>query len=67
MELTKKDKKHIEKQVSKLSFRIMEEASEYMRLYKKAYYEEVINMCKERIEAIDILQEHLKNISNTLP
>lgn len=65
MELTKKDKKHIEKQVSKLSFRIMEEASEYMRLYKKAYYEEVINMCKECIEAIDILQEHLKNISNT--
>ena len=31
MELTKQDKKHIEERVRKLSFRIVEEAKEYMK------------------------------------
>lgn len=39
MELTKQDKKHIEEKVQKLSFRIVEEAKEYMRLYEMTYYE----------------------------
>ena len=57
MELTKQDKKHIEKQVRKLSFRIVDEAKEYMNLYEKKYYEEVIKMCEEKIEMIDALSE----------
>ena len=57
MELTKKDKKHIEEQVRKLSFRIVEEAKEYQRLYERSYYEEVIKMCEQKIETIDALKE----------
>ena len=64
MELTKKDKKHIEEQVRKLSFRIVEEAKEYMNLYKKTYYEEVIKMCQSQIDAIDYLHEQTLKISN---
>lgn len=64
MELTKKDKKHIEEQVRKLSFRIVEESKEYMRLYEKTYLEEVIEMCQARIDAIDYLQEQTLKSSN---
>ena len=64
MELTKKDKKHIEEQVRKLSFRIVEESEEYMRLYEKTYFEEVIKMCQSQIDAIDYLHEQTLKISN---
>lgn len=64
MELTKKDKKHIEERVRKLSFRIVEEAKGYMLLYEKTYYEEVIKMCQARIDSIDYLQEQTLKISN---
>ena len=64
MELTKKDKKHIDKQVRKLSFRIVEEAKEYMKLYERTYYEEVIKMCQSQIDAIDYLHEQTLKISN---
>ena len=57
MELTKQDKKHIDERVRKLSFRIVDEANEYMLLYEKTYYEEVIKMCEEKIEMIDALSE----------
>ena len=57
MELTKQDKKHIEERVRKLSFRIVEEAKEYMKLYERTYYEEVIKMCQEKIDTIDALKE----------
>ena len=57
MELTKQDKKHIEEQVRKLSFRIVDEANEYMHLYERKYYEKVIEMCKQKIETIDALKE----------
>ena len=57
MELTRQDKKHIDEQVRKLSFRIVEEAKEYMKLYEKTYYEEVIKMCEQKIETIDALKE----------
>ena len=49
MELTKQDNKHIEKQVRNLSFRIVDESKEYMKLYERTYYEEVIKMCQEKI------------------
>ena len=62
MELTKQDKKHIEEQVQKLSFRIVDEANEYMHLYEKTYYEEVIEMCKQKIETIDALAEQSKKM-----
>ena len=64
MELTKRDKKHIQERVRKLSFRIVEEAKEYMLLYEKTYYEEVINMCQAKIDAIDYLHEQTLKISN---
>lgn len=64
MELTKQDKKHIHERVRKLSFRIVEDAKEYMLLYEKTYYEEVINMCQAKIDAIDYLHEQTLKISN---
>ena len=64
MELTRQDKKHIEERVRKLSFRIVEEAREYMLLYERAYYEEVIKMCQAKIDAIDFLHEQTLKISN---
>ena len=64
MELTKQDKKHIEAQVRKLSFRIVEEAREYMKLYERTYYEKVIKMCQSQIDAIDYLHEQTLKISN---
>ena len=64
MELTNKDKKHIEERVRKLSFRIVEESNEYMRLYEKTYLEEVIKMCQSQIDAIDYLHEQTLKISN---
>lgn len=64
MELTKQDKKHIQERVRKLSFRIVEDAKEYMHLYEKTYYEEVINMCQAKIDAIDYIHEQTLKISN---
>ena len=64
MELTKQDKKHIQERVRKLSFRIVEEAKEYARLYEKSYYEEVIKVCQERIDAIDIYHEQVTKVAN---
>lgn len=63
MELTKQDKKHINEQVRNLSFRIFEESKEYMRLYERTYYEEVIKMCEQKIETIDALKELSKKFS----
>ena len=57
MELIKQDKKHIEEKVRKLSFRIVDEAKEYMKLYERTYYEEVIKMCQEKIDTIEALKE----------
>lgn len=57
MELTKQDKKHINEQVRNLSFRIFEEAKEYMKLYERTYYEKVIEMCEQKIETIEALKE----------
>ena len=64
MELTKQDKKHIEEQVKKLSFRIVDEANEYMHLYEKTYYEEVIKTCQSRIDAIDSVHEQILKLAN---
>ena len=63
MELTRKDKKHIDEQVRKLSFRIVDEANEYMHLYERTYYEKVIEMCEQKIETIDSLSELSKKFS----
>ena len=64
MELTKQDKKHIQEMVRKLSFRIEEEAKEYMHLYQKTYYEKVIQMCQYKIDAIEYVREQTLKISN---
>lgn len=64
MELTKQDKKHIDEQVRKLSFRIDDEAKEYMNLYQKTYYEKVIKMCQYKIDAIEYVREQTLKISN---
>ena len=62
MELNKQDKKHIEEQVRKLSFRIVDEANEYMHLYERTYYEKVIEMCEQKIEMIDALAEQSRKM-----
>ena len=64
MELTKQDKKHIEERVKKLKFRIVDEDAEYARLYEKTFYEEVIKMCQERIETIDLYHEQVTRVAN---
>ena len=64
MELTKQDKKHIDEQVRKLSFRVVEEANEYMKLYERTYYEEVIKMCQEKIETMEALKEMSRKFSD---
>ena len=48
----------------KLSFRIVEEANEYARLYEKSYYKEVMKMCQERIETIDLYHEQVTRAAN---
>ena len=63
MELTKQDKKHIQEQTRKLSFRIVEEAKEYSRLYERTYYEEIVKVCQMNIEAIDALHEQAIKMS----
>ena len=63
MELTKQDKKNIEERVRQLSFRIVEDAQEYMRLYERTYYEEVIKRCEQKIDTIDALSELSKKYS----
>ena len=65
MELTKQDKKHIQERVRKLSFRIVEEAKEYMLLYERTYYEEVIKECQAKIDAIDYLHEQTLKMANS--
>ena len=65
MELIKQDKKHIRERVHNLSFRIVDEAKEYMFLYEKTYYQEVIKMCQSHIDAIDYIQKQtLKILDN---
>lgn len=53
MELTKKDKRHIEEEVRKLQFRIVVESIEYARLYEKTYLEALKEKIIERIDVID--------------
>ena len=59
MELTKQDKKHINERISKLKWRVVDEAAEYARLYEKTFYEEVIKMCQAQIDAIDTFHEQI--------
>ena len=59
MELTKKDKRHIEEEVRKLQFRIVVESREYARLYEKTYLEAL----KEKInESIDVIEQYNNNM-----
>ena len=64
MKLTKEDAKHIQEQVRKLQWRIVDEATEYAKLYEKAYLEAVIEACKSRIEAIDNLHDRISEMTN---
>ena len=64
MELTKQDKKHINERVKKLQWRIVDEAAEYARLYEKTFYEELIKVCQERIEMIDLYHEQVTRAAN---
>lgn len=64
MELTNQDKKHIEERVKKLKFRVVDEAAEYAMLYEKTFYEQVVKMCQERIEFIELYHEQVAQGSN---
>ena len=65
MELTKQDKKHIEERVRKMELRVVDEAAEYARLYEKTFYEELIKVCQERIEMIDVYHEQVTKVANS--
>ena len=65
MELTKQDKKHIEERVRKMELRVVDEAAEYARLYEKTFYEELIKVCQERIEMIDVYHEQVNKVANS--
>lgn len=63
MELTKKDKRHIEEEVRKLQFRIVVESREYARLYEKTYLEALKEKLNERIDVIDQYNNNMLKIS----
>lgn len=63
MELTKKDKRHIEEEVRKLQFRIGAENREYARLYEKSYLEALKEKIDERIDVIEQYNISLLKIS----
>lgn len=55
MELTKQDRKHINDEVSRLTFRILVESQEYARLYEREYLSALITKLQSRMESIDAL------------
>ena len=63
MELTKKDKRHIEEEVRKLQFRIVVESREYARLYEKTYLEALKEKINGRIDAIEQCNNAMLKIS----
>lgn len=63
MELTKKDKRHIEEEVRKLQFRIGAESREYARLYEKTYLEVLKEKINERIDVIEQCNNAMLKIS----
>lgn len=63
MELTKKNKRHIEEEVRKLQFRIVAESREYARLYEKSYLEALKEKIDERIDVIEQYNISLLKIS----
>lgn len=63
MELTKKDKRHIEEEVRKLQFRIVAESREYARLYERTYLEALKEKIDERIDVIEQYNISLLKIS----
>lgn len=63
MELTKKDKRHIEEEVRKLQFRIVAESREYARLYERTYLEALKEKIDERIDIIEQYNISLLKIS----
>ena len=63
MELTKKDKRHIEEEVRKLQFRIAAESREYARLYEKTYLKALREKIDERIDVIDQCNNSMLKLS----
>ncbi len=57
MELTKQDRKHINEEVNRLTYRIVIESKEYARLYEKEYLKALIGKLESRIESIDQYEE----------
>lgn len=63
MELTRKDKRHIEEEVRKLQFRIAAESREYARLYEKSYLIALREKVDERIDVIDQCNNSMLKLS----
>lgn len=63
MELTKKDKRHIEEKVRKLQFRIVAESREYARLYERTFLEALKENIDERIDVIEQYYNSVLKIS----
>lgn len=58
MELTKKDKKHIDEQVEKLVWNIKVEASEYAELYERTFLLRLRDRIDDRLFAKDEIAKH---------
>lgn len=61
MELTKKDKKHIDEQTETLVWRIQAEASEYAHLYERAFLTALRDKIDDRIQANEYVEEFGKS------
>lgn len=66
MELTKKDKKHIEAEVTKLMFRFNVECTEYARLYERTYLEELQKKIGEKIELLELYAQNQRIASENI-
>lgn len=66
MELTKKDKKHIEEEVTKLMFRFNVECTEYARLYERTYLEELQKKIGEKIEFLELYAQNQRIASENI-
>jgi len=64
MELTKKDRKHIEEETRKVALRIKTEATEYARLYELTYLECLKNEIDREIRIRKAIAESSIEISN---
>ena len=65
MEVTSKDKKHIEQQVEKTMLRIQSEATEYANLCEVYYYEQLLNRVQIKLDVCRTYPQDIKRVYNS--